>query len=269
MDDTPSGPTLERAFAALVIPLVAHITGSSGKFNEAEAAAQTILSFPAAALTHQTYARVGLALLAVQRGEVAAAGQYYDALVSTRGTMIRMIASDRLLGLLAQTMGQPDQAAAHFVDALAFCRKAGYRPELAWTCCDYADALLVGAAQTSRGALTLADHTRAMSLLEEALEIARELGMRPLEERARACQELTQAEQGLPPGYPAGLTQREGSVLRLIAQGRSNREIADELFISLRTVANHVTNIFTKLGVANRTQAAAYAIEHGLGSARQ
>ena len=48
---------------------------------------------------------------------------------------------DRLLGLLTQTMCNLDQAAAHFEEALAFCRKAGYRPELAWTCCDYADML--------------------------------------------------------------------------------------------------------------------------------
>ena len=52
------------------------------------------------------------------------------------------IAADRVLGLLAQTMGDLGQAAGHFEDALAFCRKAVYRPELAWTCCDYADTLL-------------------------------------------------------------------------------------------------------------------------------
>jgi len=46
------------------------------------------------------------------------------------------------LGLLAHTMSNLDQAATHLEDALAFCRKAGYRPELAWTCCDYADAIL-------------------------------------------------------------------------------------------------------------------------------
>ena len=48
---------------------------------------------------------------------------------------------DRLLGLLSQTMGNRDQAMAHFEDALVSCHKAGYRPELAWSCCDYADAL--------------------------------------------------------------------------------------------------------------------------------
>ena len=63
----------------------------------------------------------------------------------------------------------------HFEDALAFCRKAGYRPELAWTCCDYADALLQ---RNNPG-----DREKAMSLLDESLAISSELGMRPLMER--------------------------------------------------------------------------------------
>ena len=49
---------------------------------------------------------------------------------------------DRLLGLLAQTIRQSDKVMIHFEDALVFCRNAGYRPELAWTYCDYADTLL-------------------------------------------------------------------------------------------------------------------------------
>jgi class 3 adenylate cyclase/DNA-binding CsgD family transcriptional regulator len=64
--------------------------------------------------------------------------------------------------------------------------------------------------------------------------------------------------------YPGGLTKREVEVLRLIAGGRSNREIADELAISLNTVLRHVSNIFDKTGVANRAEAAAYAARHGL-----
>ena len=55
---------------------------------------------------------------------------------------MRMIATDRVLGLLSQTMGALDKSTDHFEDALDFCRKAGYRPELAWSCCDYADCLL-------------------------------------------------------------------------------------------------------------------------------
>ena len=51
---------------------------------------------------------------------------------------------DRLIGLLSHTMGNLAQANGYFEDALAFCRKAGYRPELAWTCCDNSDTLACG-----------------------------------------------------------------------------------------------------------------------------
>lgn len=60
------------------------------------------------------------------------------------------------------------------------------------------------------------------------------------------------------------LTDREMEVLRLIAKGHSNQEVADELFIGIKTVKFHVTNILAKLGVDDRTQAAIYAHKHGL-----
>jgi DNA-binding CsgD family transcriptional regulator len=60
------------------------------------------------------------------------------------------------------------------------------------------------------------------------------------------------------------LTGREVEVLRLIAAGRSNRAIAQALFISPNTVLHHVSSIFAKTGVANRAEAAAYATRHGL-----
>ncbi len=66
--------------------------------------------------------------------------------------------------------------------ALAFCRKAGYRPELAWTCCDYADTLL----QRNKPG----DRERAMTLLDESLAISSELGMRPLMERVLSRREI-------------------------------------------------------------------------------
>ena len=61
-----------------------------------------------------------------------------------------------------------------------------------------------------------------------------------------------------------GLTAREREVIRLIAEGRSNRDIAGVLVISEHTAANHVRNILTKIGAVNRTQAAMYAREHDL-----
>ncbi len=60
------------------------------------------------------------------------------------------------------------------------------------------------------------------------------------------------------------LTRREIEVLRLVAIGASNREIADSLFISLPTVKRHMTNILGKLGVSTRYEAALYARSHGL-----
>lgn len=60
------------------------------------------------------------------------------------------------------------------------------------------------------------------------------------------------------------LTEREMEVLRLIASGKSNQDVADELFIGIKTVKFHVTNILAKLGVEDRTQAAIYAFKHGL-----
>ncbi|MGG4036281.1 response regulator transcription factor [Paenibacillus cisolokensis] len=60
------------------------------------------------------------------------------------------------------------------------------------------------------------------------------------------------------------LTEREMDVLKGLARGLSNQEIADELFIGIKTVKFHITNIFDKLGVEDRTQAAIYAHKHGL-----
>ena len=62
----------------------------------------------------------------------------------------------------------------------------------------------------------------------------------------------------------AGLTAREVEVLRLVATGKTNRTIAGDLFLSEKTVARHVSNILTKLGVPSRSAATAYAYEHDL-----
>ncbi|HET9243474.1 MAG TPA: HD domain-containing phosphohydrolase [Gaiella sp.] len=67
-----------------------------------------------------------------------------------------------------------------------------------------------------------------------------------------------------PPSWPAELTDREVEVLRLIARGRSNREVAQQLFISPKTVGRHVENLYAKLGVSSRAAAAVFAMEHRL-----
>jgi ATP/maltotriose-dependent transcriptional regulator MalT len=67
---------------------------------------------------------------------------------------------------------------------------------------------------------------------------------------------------GAPGAHP--LTTREIDVLGLIAAGKSNRQIAEDLVISLNTVERHVSNVFVKIGVSNRTEAAGYARDHKL-----
>ena len=75
-----------------------------------------------------------------------------------------------------------DMATEHFEDALAICHKAGYRPELAWTCCDYSNAL--------RERQGEGDRAKAIRLLDESLAISSELGMRPLMERVLSRREI-------------------------------------------------------------------------------
>lgn len=75
---------------------------------------------------------------------------------------------------------------------------------------------------------------------------------------ATACQRLLR-EVGVARRRPAGLSERECDVLRLVAAGRTNREIGAALFISEKTVARHLSNIFAKIGVSNRSAAAAFA----------
>jgi ATP/maltotriose-dependent transcriptional regulator MalT len=72
------------------------------------------------------------------------------------------------------------------------------------------------------------------------------------------------SDSGVRSSLPAGLTDREVEVLRLVAAGKTNNEIAAELYLSIKTVSRHLSNIFTKVGVTSRAAATAFAFEHNL-----
>ncbi|MFF6999292.1 AAA family ATPase [Streptomyces sp. NPDC008313] len=118
------------------------------------------------------------------------------------------------------------------------------------------------------------DRARATELLRLAAAVAGHLGARPLEESVAELAQRARLPLGHGPGRSApapgdpvealGLTSRERDVLRLVAAGRTNRRIAEELFISPKTASVHVSNILAKLDVSGRGEAAALAHRLGL-----
>ena len=109
----------------------------------------------------------------------------------------------------------------------------------------------LASAQELRG-----DHALAAQLREQAGTICRRLGAPPMSIRA------VRTADGGP------LTAREREIVELVAQGKANRQIAEELFISEKTVSRHLANVYVKLGVGSRTAAAAWWHERAAPRAR-
>ena len=161
-------------------------------------------------------------------------------------------AADRYLGLLASALGDHDRAVEHFERALAVNREMGATTWVAHTLFAYGRTLRMRGGED--------DALEASALLSEAATSAERIGMPVLLAGARALGARTERPRTL----PDELSWREVEILRLVAVGRSNREIGEALFISEHTVANHVRSILRKTGAANRTEAAGYAYRHAL-----
>ncbi|MEH1123176.1 LuxR C-terminal-related transcriptional regulator [Micromonospora sp. CPCC 206061] len=101
----------------------------------------------------------------------------------------------------------------------------------------------------------LGDHQSALAELAAARRAFADLGAKPAEDEVAAL---------IHPTLPRGLTEREVEVLRLVAAGKTNPEIAKQLVLSEKTVGRHLSNIFAKIDVTTRTAAAAFAFEHRL-----
>jgi DNA-binding CsgD family transcriptional regulator len=148
-------------------------------------------------------------------------------------------------GSVRLASGDPGGAIADLRTSCAVWRDLGMPYEEAQT------RLLIGGATRALG-----DEEGAVREIDAAVHAFERLGART--ELQRAVTILG------PSAFPAGLTTREVEVLRLVAAGRTNRDIATELVISEHTVSRHLHNIFTKLGVSSRAAATAFAFEHRL-----
>jgi DNA-binding NarL/FixJ family response regulator len=164
------------------------------------------------------------------------------------------------IGETALLEGDPEEAAAHFERALAILRAIELPFEAAQT------QVRAGVALAAAG-----ERTRSVEHLVDAYRTARKLRARPLAMYAAreldAMGEPVERRLGRKAaaalGGP-GLSRRELEVMRLVAAGRTNREIAHEFFVSPRTVDMHVRNIFVKLGCRSRAEATRKAVDLGL-----
>jgi DNA-binding CsgD family transcriptional regulator len=166
---------------------------------------------------------------------------------------LALLAAHRLLGELDTDHGQFTDAEEHLTAALA----------LAEACViPYERALTLIARAELRAAT--GEREAAQMLANEARTICAALGARPALARADVLIAQLATRQPALPAYPDRLTTREVEVLRLIAQGRSNQEIATALFISTRTVNRHIENLYRKIGAHGKADATAYALRQHL-----
>jgi DNA-binding CsgD family transcriptional regulator len=197
-------------------------------------------------------------------GHRAGAAAVYDELIAWRGLVVEVGhllaahgAVDRYLGQLAAVLGHEREAEIHFDSALRLDTASRMPVWLAHTQLEYGLVLA--------GRDRPADVRRGRELLEACLTAARRLGMAAVAKRAtRALDARPVDDAQATVAAVTGLTDRELAVLSLIAAGRSNREIGELLHISQHTAANHVRSILMKTQSANRTEAAAWALQRGV-----
>ncbi|MFN8514998.1 MAG: AAA family ATPase [Thermomicrobiales bacterium] len=198
------------------------------------------------------------------------AEQYHrlaHALIARNDSRGMVNAYERDVALMAALLGHHEESSDYFARARVTLDAAGHRTMRAIV--DYDEALALTRANSP-------DHARIAALLDAALDQFTALGMVGWEARARALRAEQenrgageQANHAPTPPRPHAhtshvLTPREAEVLRLVASGRTNKEIADELFLSVTTVQRHLANIYTKIDARGRADATAYALQHGI-----
>lgn len=166
---------------------------------------------------------------------------------------LALLAAHRMLGELDTDTGRFADANAHLNASLA----------LADSCAaPYERALVLLARVELRHATC--DVADARSSLDEARSICTRLGAQPALIRADRIATMLMTALSAKTAYPAGLSAREVEVLRLVAAGLTNAQVAERLFLSPRTINAHLTTVYTKLNVPSRAAAICFALDHGL-----
>jgi len=233
---------------------------ANGKHREAraciaeqESLGETLAAGSLSALS----ARGCVALTALHMGDVEQAAGYYADLLACQGQHHWFLV-DRILGEIATLTQDWMTAANHLAEALRIAEREGLLPEKGHIHIAWASLELM---RDQPGNVY-----RARRYLTQALEIFRTLGnksmVRDVHQRLRELPREPRVWKVAP--TPAALSPREVEVLRLVAAGKRNREIAETLHISDSTVAKHITAIFDKTGCENRAAATAFAFQHGL-----
>jgi ATP/maltotriose-dependent transcriptional regulator MalT len=230
-------------------PGLALLRLAQGSTDKAAAAIRRALdeTTDPAARAHLLPAAVEIMLAA---GEIEAARQACDELdemAAAYGTELLRALGAQARGSLGLAVGDRDSALVRLREACQLWQELEAPYELATS------RVLLGGARRLAG-----DEDGFQLEVDAARGVFEQLGATPALEWADS---LSAPGDG-PEAH--GLTSRELEVLRLVAKGKSNREIASQLVISEHTVARHVQNIFTKLGVRSRTAAGAFAFEHDL-----
>ena len=194
-------------------------------------------------------AAVELAVAAGEPGEATAAVVELEAMAEATGTALYGAMAETAAGSVALGSGDVSTSLTRLRHATAAWQrlKLPYETARART--------LYGRALRASG-----DDDGAQLELRAALAAFTKLGAALDVEATSALLSVG----GEPAGFPGGLTPREAEVLRLVAAGKTNRDIAVQLVISEHTVARHLQNMFAKLGVSSRAAATAYAYEHGI-----
>ena len=167
---------------------------------------------------------------------------------------LALLAAHRLMGELATDAGCFDDARAQLDQSLALADACAAPFERALT------LLALAALHAASG-----EHAEASRLLNAVRAICVPLDALPTLARVAALAQRLTPDPHAPPAYPAGLSAREVEVLRLVAQGLTNAQVAAQLFLSPRTVGQHLRSVYNKLGVSTRTAATRFALEHRLG----